>query len=147
MQNARGDVGDGPNMTELAHFVIYGHLPRKSNSRQIVGGKGKGKRMVIKSPQAREYERSFLEQIKFNSNIPSLAVDYAKALLSVKADIYYPWRLKGDLSGELLLDCLEKSGVIDNDRYVIQTIFNKKYDKENPRAEVWIYEARFWEWD
>lgn len=120
--------------------MIDGPVPRKSNSRQIV--KAGGRLRVIKSKAA-------LEFMKRAKNVPD---DLRRELgsvdhpLFVRGVIYYPWKTRGDLSGEMVLDFLTGAKVISDDRYVVRQEWIKKYDREAPRAEVLVEELDNWEW-
>ena len=116
-------------------LVIIGQLPRKSNSRRIVTNSATGKPMVIKSKEARDYEMDFEKQIP---------IRYRQKLdghLEIKGTVYYRSN-RSDLSIELLLDCLERSGVIINDRRIVRQEIYKKIDRKNPRVEIEIKELR-----
>lgn len=56
-------------------------------------------------------------------------------------DVYYPNR-RSDLDNSLkvVLDCLQKCGVIRNDNRCLEIIARKHLDKENPRIEFTITE-------
>ena len=122
-------------------LVIFGKPPRKSNSRRIVMAGGKPR--LIKSAEALRYVRDFLAQI---GTVYRVGIGDKDAPLSIEGDIFYPWRFKGDLSGELIMDCLTKAGVISDDRYVVEQIWRKRYDPETPRVELIIREIEKWRW-
>ncbi len=119
----------------LVRFTVYGHLPRKSNRRKIARA---GKRiMLIKSKDALDYEKSFLEQVPRNAK---RGYGNRDQLLALEARIYYrSWR--SDVSVELLLDLLQKSGVISNDRWVREFHYIGLVDPKNPRVELTLYTA------
>jgi len=124
-------------------LIIKGTVPRKSNSRRIVRGKG-GKPMLIKSKAALYYEKGFMLQVPF---VKRAELGSQEHPLIVEADIYYPWRFRGDLSGEMILDSLTHAGVITDDRYVVKQIWRKRFDKKDPRAEITVMELDEWEWE
>jgi len=129
---------------ETIKLTIKGTVPRKSNSREIVQrGKG-GKPMLIKSKAARYYEKGFMLQVPF---IKRAELGSKEHPLIVEADIYYPWKTRGDLSGEMILDSLTHAGVISDDRYVVKQVWRKRYDKKDPRAEITVMELDEWQWE
>jgi Holliday junction resolvase RusA-like endonuclease len=139
--NTGGTVSKTTGGGRTVSLVILGHVPRKSNSRSIV--KAGGKWRVIKSAQALRYIEDFQKQVPIKKQ---LHLGSKARPLRVEADIYYPWQTKGDLSGELVLDCLAKSGVIIDDRYVVEHSWHKRLDKEKPRVELTVTELDSWDW-
>lgn len=114
---------------------ILGHPPRKSNSRRIVKLKT-GRPLLIKSETALSYEASFVQQAKIQyTGDPQGSL---KEHLRLDAIIYYKNR-QADLSAELIMDCLEKAGVVTNDRYITEQHLYGFTDKDNPRAILRIY--------
>lgn len=122
-------------------LVIFGKPPRKSNSRRIVTNNGNPR--IIKSKEALRYLKDFVAQI---GAVYRVGLGDKGKPLSIEGDIFYPWRYKGDLSGELIMDCLTKAGVINDDRYVVEQIWRKRYDLETPRVELIIRELDEWRW-
>lgn len=126
-----------PSEYELElHMVIEGQLPRKSNSRKIVSRGRGGPPMVIKSAAAREY-MDYVALLAKQQDIQNELGSLDNQLLLV-ANVYYTSR-RPDLSVELLLDALEKAGVVKNDRYVREQIIGARVDKERPRTELWLF--------
>jgi Holliday junction resolvase RusA-like endonuclease len=115
-------------------FWIAGQPPRKSNSRQIVRRGRNGPPMIIKSQEARNWTQAALLQVPTNAkkNLGS-----AKQPLAVSMDIYYTSH-RPDLSGELVLDMLQKAGVIKDDRYVYAWHLYKHFDKKRPGVSIAI---------
>jgi len=128
---------------EIIKLIIKGSVPRKSNSREIVRGKG-GKPMLIKSKAALYYEKGFMLQVPF---IKRAGLGSQEHPLVIEADIYYPWKTRGDLSGEMILDSLTHAEVISDDRYVVKQVWRKRFDKKNPRAEITVMELDDWQWE
>jgi hypothetical protein len=119
----------------LAAFTIYGKVPRKSNARRIVRPKGLDRPLVIKSQQALDYVKAFIQQVPAESKQGYGSIQ-SPLLLIVKA--YYPsWR--SDLSVEIIKDALEDAGVISNDRYIRADLAFAYIDKVNPRAEIYLF--------
>jgi len=108
-----------------------GHMPRKSNSRRIVRNKHTGVPLVIKSKEAIDWVDSVILESRDH------AIGYSAPVV-MTADIYYRSN-RSDLSEELLMDSLEKAGVIANDRLIVGKICLKHIDPDNPRVEVRLY--------
>jgi Holliday junction resolvase RusA-like endonuclease len=87
--------------------------------------------MSIKSEEALSYAESFLIQIPRKARI---CIDVP---VKVSVIAYYSSR-RPDLDCELIFDCLEKGGVLKNDRLIHHKDMMKGLDKENPRAEIRI---------
>jgi len=109
-------------------FTILGQPVSMKNSRQFIRPG-----LIIKSKKALQYEKDFLAQIppKFKLNIESKVM--------VKVIAYYGSR-RPDLDCELICDCLQKGGVLKNDRQIMEKYFIKRLDKDNPRADIEITE-------
>ena len=87
--------------------------------------------MIIKSKEAMDYEQAFLMAIP-----QRMRVGY-DGPVSVKVRVWYQSR-RSDLSTELLLDLLQKSGIILNDRQVHHIESFKGLDKELPRLHFTV---------
>ncbi len=124
----------------LFKLTVSGEPCSKANSRKAVTNARTGRMMFIKSKNAREYESSFLEQIKLWRGMSKSYKDQCAITEDVifEADIYYGTRRK-DLDESLILDCLQKSGVYKNDRQVKKKIVTHHIDKDFPRAEIKLY--------
>lgn len=109
--------------------TVYGSLVSKANSRRITRSG-----LVIKSKAAIDFTNSAIIQLqalrKGRSPIESN--------VGMDITIYYSSR-RPDLSPELFFDCLEKAGVLANDRQIFQYTATKMLDKDNPRVEFSIY--------
>lgn len=114
--------------------IVFGALVSKSNSRQIVR---RGNRIAsIKSSKGLAYESSAIMQLtvlklKLAPPPPFLGD------LTFTATIYYPSR-RNDLDCSLFQDCLQKAGVIGNDRQLKEIHLYHGLDKLNPRVEFSI---------
>jgi len=125
------------------HLVIYGQPARKSNSRRIVRDRRTGRWMIIKSAEALHYEETFERQV------PQWArqrLGSQKHPLELQARVFMRHKWTSDLSLELIQDCLEKADVISDDRYIVRKVSEKKWDRREPRVELWIRELDEWEW-
>jgi|TARA_Y100000310_G_scaffold330493_1_gene402238 Holliday junction resolvase RusA-like endonuclease len=82
-----------------------------------------------KSAEAQEYLKDFIMQV------PRSAKAYFEVPVHLKADIYFRSN-RSDLDDSYLMDCLERSGIIENDRLVWSKEIRKFISKDNPRVEL-----------
>lgn len=113
---------------------IQGQPPRKSNSRRIVTNRKTGKPMVVKSKEALAWMEAAAWQIPDEAKCN---VGRPDQLLRIELFVRYKTR-QPDLSTELILDMLQKAGVIKDDRYVFEKAEYKQIDKENPGVDLVI---------
>ena len=110
-------------------FTIHGEPASKANSRKIVLF---GKRpALIKSEKARKYVKQFESQCE-------VLDDLFEGDVGVEMTIFYCTR-RPDLDESVILDCME-TYIYKNDRQVKEKIIRHGLDKENPRAEIRVYE-------
>lgn len=135
--------------------TISGQPFSKANSRQ----KTKDGRF-IKSKKALAYCKSFLEQIIYKHGMrlwrkfkiveeakggepPLFELEDKnspfKGLVVLACHVYYKTR-KPDLDVSLVMDMLEKSGVIGNDRQIWEQHLYRYLDPVNPRVEIILEE-------
>jgi Holliday junction resolvase RusA-like endonuclease len=126
---------DIPGYELLTEFEITGQPARKSNSRRIVKNKKTNKPLLIKSEVALNYTSEFLSQVPAEAKQRFGGLDKPLALYVV---VYYKSR-RPDLSIELIMDLLEKSGVVQNDRYIREQRAWGFVDKKNPRIRLRLY--------
>ena len=115
--------------------VIRGQIIAKANHYQAVPGKG-GTRRIIKDEKIRAYECSFMEQCRVyrNKRISSRFRLFVRVFhSSVRFDL--------DNSLKTLLDCLQMTGAITDDKLCFQIEAEKKIDKYHPRVEFAILEV------
>lgn len=114
----------------LFSATIKGQLQSKANSRSLVTNRKTGRILFIKSKPARVWtDHAIIEMKRIWKNQPPYLDPVA--LMGV---VYYQSK-RSDLSIELLMDAIEKAGIIGNDRQVYEICFQKKFDKLNPRVE------------
>lgn len=123
--------------TELYHFTIKLPPITKKNHQKIITNRTTGRPMVIPSEQYRDYEHQCAWFMPHGKTI-SRAVN-------LRAVFYMPTRRRVDLVNLLqaLCDILVKYAVLEDDNSHIVASFDGsevRYDKENPRTEVWIYD-------
>jgi len=114
----------------MIRFTVYGQCYSLKNSKILTTQTG-GRPRTIKHAKARQFEQDFLLQV------PSEVKQGITLDVSVTLRIYYPSR-RQDLDEAIVLDLLQKSGVIANDRQVKEKHVFWGLDPENPRVEVQV---------
>jgi len=109
-----------------------GQPPRKSNNRRVV--RTGGKTRVIKSQKALAWVKQAITLTPVYAKLELGSLDRP---LTVTMHIYYETR-RPDLSGELVLDMMQKAGIIKDDRYVYELHLFKHFSKERPGVRVTI---------
>ncbi len=109
-------------------LTIKGQVPSKSNGYRIANNR------LFKSKELKEYEWSFCWQV---NNI----TDSFESKFGITMKIFFQSnRSDLDNAAKVILDCLQTSGIIKNDRNCWQLQMTKEIDKLNPRVEIFIYE-------
>lgn len=121
----------------MMHLTLYGEPRTKKNSARILNGRA-GRPYVAPSKAFVDYEGSCLWQIRS----PQKPVS---ARVNVRCVYYMQTRRKVDLANliEATCDILVKAGVLEDDNCRIVAAHDGSrvdYDKQNPRAEIWIEE-------
>lgn len=127
-------------------LTILGEPASKANSRREAVNKKTGRRMVIKSAKALDWQESALQQIP-----PAARVQFSVPVC-VTMRIYYASE-RPDLDESLILDCLQdqfvriggrrvvsQRGIYHNDRQVREKHIYHAIDKKNPRTVIQITE-------
>ena len=121
---------------KIVMFWLPGQPPRKSNSRRVVRHRGRTK--VIKSPAALAWEAQALAAIAaLDPGLRELALGSAEHPIWIDFTVYYASR-RPDLSVELILDTLQRAGVISDDRHVYEYHAHKHFSRDAPGVEVRI---------
>lgn len=108
-------------------ITIKGQVPSKSNGYRIANNR------LFKSVELKSYEVNFEWQIKKHLK-ESIDVPF-----QIWIDVYFQSnRSDLDNAAKVILDCLQTSGVIKNDRLCSVLAMRKHIDKENPRIEFEI---------
>jgi Holliday junction resolvase RusA-like endonuclease len=111
--------------------TIFGETASKANSRKLVTF---GSRPAsIKSKKAREWEASALAQLASKKPAKPILGE-----LVLECTIYYATQ-RPDLDESLVMDVLQKAGVVKNDRQFREKHVFHGIDKEEPRVEVAVY--------
>lgn len=110
-------------------ITILGQVPSKSNGYRIANNR------LFKSIDLKSYEVSFEWQISKHKVITIVEP------FQIWIDVYFQSnRSDLDNAAKVILDCLQTSGVIKNDRLCSVLVMRKHIDKENPRIEFEIKE-------
>lgn len=113
--------------------TIYGDVVSKANQYQIITINGHAS--LKKSNAVKAFEQKFyLQNPLRNVNI--------SGFFELYLDVYFSSNRK-DLDGafKLVLDVLQSSGTIKNDRNCVKIMANKFIDKNNPRLEFTLVEV------
>jgi Holliday junction resolvase RusA-like endonuclease len=110
-------------------ITILGQVPSKSNGYRIANNR------LFKSIELKSYEVSFEWQIKkYKSENEIIDVPF-----QIWIEVYFQSnRSDLDNASKVILDCLQASGVIKNDRLCSFLVMRKHIDKLNPRIEFRI---------
>jgi len=108
-------------------LTIKGQVPSKSNGYLIANNR------LFKSRELKQYEESFAWQ-------SAKILKEFDGKFGITMTIYFQSnRSDLDNAAKVILDCLQTSGIIKNDRNCFQLQMTKEIDKLNPRAELFIY--------
>lgn len=119
-------------MADYPQVTIYGACPSKSNSYKIV--RFEGHSSLSKTDALKKYEQSFFMQ-------NSLRRKKINTRFKFSVDVYYSSdRPDLDNALKILLDCLQTSETITNDRLCAEIHARKFIDKKNPRVVFSIEE-------
>ena len=115
-----------------AKQTIYGQPPSKSNSYKVIIVNGHPK--LGKTDATKKYELDFYMQC-------SLRKKGICKRFKLTVDVYFRSdRSDLDNSLKIILDCLQSSESIKNDRLCAEIHARKLIDKKNPRIEFWVEE-------
>lgn len=109
-------------------MLVKGELASKSNSRRWFGP---GR--FAKSEKACNFADSFSLQLTGQPRFPILEGEVV-----LEAHIYYASQ-RPDLDESLLMDCIQKAGLLTNDRQIREKHIYHGIDKANPRVSFRIY--------
>ena len=118
-------------------FTVLSQLPSMKNSRRILKSRRTGKPFSAKSDEAVKYAEDFILQVP--PEYRDLRLGSPVAPISATVTVYYQsWR--SDLDCALIYDCLQKAGVVANDRFIRVHHEYAEVDPENPRVELVLEE-------
>ena len=108
-------------------ITILGQVPSKSNGYRIGGNR------LYKTVDLKSYEVSFEWQIRKHKG------ETVRVPFEIWIDVYFQSnRSDLDNAAKVILDCLQNTGIIENDRLCSVLVMRKHVDKENPRIEFEI---------
>ena len=119
-------------MIQAIEFVINGEPRSKANNRILLW---KQKR-IIKNKKAQDYMNNFILQGAIIRNKYKDTVQFPIESVTVLTAWLYYASHRPDLDESLVMDGLEKAGIIKNDRQIREKHIYWKLDKENPRAKI-----------
>jgi Holliday junction resolvase RusA-like endonuclease len=134
-------------------FMIEGQCYSLKNSRQLITLKsphaaaigitcehcGRQNHVIhVPNSEAKKFERAFEKQV------PSEARQMILTPVRVDIEIFYPSN-RSDLDEAIVLDCMQRSGIIRNDRQIVAKWIRKRIDPVNPRVVVHAVEPVAWE--
>lgn len=108
-------------------LTVLGALKSKANSRRMV--RSGNRTLFIKSKGAMEFVEGAEWQLRAQYKGEPI-----ESNIKLDLDIYYP-NNRSDLSPELFFDCLQRAGVIKNDKQIMEYSCRKLLDKNKPRVE------------
>lgn len=122
------------NTSNLQQETIYGQVVSKANNYTVGNNSGMG-RHIVKTPELKAYERSFLRQCR----------TYANRMISGRFTLFvtvYESSKRYDLDNALktILDCLQMAKAITNDNFCTKIVAEKKLDRVTPRVVFAIEE-------
>ena len=107
-------------------IIIKGQVPSKSNSYRI------GHNKLYKSVQLKEYEVMFEWQLWKHKGDKPISEPF-----EIWIDVYFQSnRSDLDNAAKVILDCLQKNQIIENDRLCSVLVMRKYIDKLDPRIEI-----------
>jgi len=123
-----------PQLIQSVSFTVLGALVSLKNSRRILRQPRTGKPFSAKSEAAARYREDFLLQVPPEAK---RGLGSQTEPLRATITVWYPsWR--NDLDVGLVLDLLQESGVIANDRWVREQHVWAEVDAANPRADITV---------
>lgn len=116
-----------PKIKQSETFIIYGEPCAKANSRIMIFRNGNPR--CIKNKASQDYVASFIQQVRV-LKIPELKGDVAlHCVIAYKS-------YRKDLDESLIMDCLQKSGVLKNDRQIKEKHIYHSINRDNPQATI-----------
>lgn len=115
-------------------FVIIGHAVSVNdyNKPVIIGGKP----ALVKSANAREWDKKMLDQLREQWN---LRLPYEEEVFLI-ADVFISANtMDSDNPLKPLKDAIQAAGILKNDRQVRRDMITKHVDRDRPRIEVHLY--------
>lgn len=125
------------------HITIPGRIPSKKNSKRQMPIPGRRFNNLVLSKEYLEWHK--INKWKIWQKAKELEWKTIKKAKEIRIFFYMPDNRRADLSNktESIMDLLVDSKVLADDSWQVTrtiTLVPCGVDKENPRAEVWIYE-------
>ena len=108
-------------------FTIHGEPCAKANSRIMIFRNGKPR--CVKNKASQDYVDNFIKESKL-LNIPEFVGD-----VILHCTIFYKSYRK-DLDESLIMDCLQKSGILRNDRQIKEKHIHHRISRESPCSVI-----------
>lgn len=126
---------NAPNLNAHEIFEKNRHYPTTHPTQAPDGSKKKNRGRFLTS-DARAYKRNATLLIHYSC----LAVKYGKEKIEVKIVQFPPDRRKRDRDNgiKIVFDCIEKSGLIDNDNQIVAFEVVDGHPSLSPHWKIWI---------
>lgn len=133
----KNDIARYTHAGNLHRFIIPGEPVVKKNNRPIY--KAGNRPFLGKSAKLVSAETAITLMLKSVYKGKVLAGELAITFIA-----YLGTNRRKDLSNcfEIYADALQRAGVIADDNNITMLIMHKRYDKDNPRAEIDIVEVK-----
>jgi Holliday junction resolvase RusA-like endonuclease len=126
-----------PIHASAVSFVVLGKPVSMKNRRRMFKSARRGKFFPAKSEEAARYVQDFCHQVP--PQYRNIKLGALQRPLRLICSVYYPSR-RSDLDIAIVMDSLQISGVIRNDRDIIEQHLWAGVDTKNPRVEIEVSE-------
>jgi hypothetical protein len=117
----------------VVRFTVLGQVPSLKNRKRL-GRRRNGKACIINSDEQSRYIEQFGLQVPAEHRNRNMGSKQDPLELTVTL-FHASWRPDCDI--EIICDCLQKSGVVSNDRWIRRKfIYGERIDENCPRAEI-----------
>ena len=125
------------NAEPIIEFIVFGEIPSLKNTLRARINRGGRPIFFHKDNEVINYKQNFISQIypKYSLNLTEK--------LAVELKIYKPNNRKDGCNlSDMVYDAMQFSGVIKNDRNIIERHEFDFIDKLKPRVEVKVWEVK-----
>lgn len=119
----------------MISFTILGACYSLKNSKQLSTRGGRPR--IIKHWKVRQFQEDFCRQVP--REYRGLAIGALDKPLRTTVTVFYPSQ-KQDLDCAAIYDCLQVSGVVKNDLYIVEKHEYRAVDRNKPRVEIQVEE-------
>lgn len=116
-------------------FTILGACYSLKNSKQLSTRGGRPR--IIKHWKVRQFQETFWKQVP--SQYRNLQLGSLDKPLRSTVTVFYPSQ-RQDLDCGAVYDCLQLSGVVKNDLYIVEKHEYRAVDRNKPRVEIIVEE-------